>query len=102
MISRREKKLRETMDFFFTGLEDDQLKEILLAIALEKSQEEKDALVEEMRRQNEIDYNHYIERYELVVHDIEKKSDTILDGEREPNKLDQGQQSSTLVNSNNE
>jgi hypothetical protein len=55
METRREKRIRESIEMMFKGMDDDFLKEVLIATALNKSEEEKDAIVEAYKRQREED-----------------------------------------------
>lgn len=102
ILSIREKKIRESLDMLFSGLDDETLKSVMLYTALGKSEEEKDALCEMIKRKNEEDAK-YLEKFELtdasqllskpmiIINgeiDTEKKeSDTIIDndGQKESN-----------------
>lgn len=64
-LSIREKKIRESLDVLFSGLDDETLKSVLLYTALGKSEEEKDELCERIRRKNEEDAK-YLEKFELT------------------------------------
>lgn len=66
ILSIREKKIKESLDIFFKGVDDDVLKTVMLYTALGKSEEEKDAICEVLRKKREDDMK-YIEQFEIVV-----------------------------------
>jgi len=66
VLSIREKKIREQVDNFFRGVDDDILKTIVLYTALGKSEEEKDAMCEVLRKKKEEDAK-YAEQFEIVL-----------------------------------
>lgn len=53
--TRREKKIRESIEFMFKGLDDDVLKTVMLYTALAKSDEEKEKAIEKLKRLREED-----------------------------------------------
>lgn len=67
MFSHREKKIRETLELMFSGMDDDVLKTVILATSLGKSEEEKDAICEEIRKKNEEDAQFFTEKYEIEL-----------------------------------
>lgn len=67
MLSKHQKKIAKSIDVLFDGLEDDSLKEIMLACALNKTQEEKDAICEQIRLKNEADYKEKLAHFEIKV-----------------------------------
>ena len=67
MLSQREKKIREAVDFMFQGMDDDVLKTVILYTSLGKSEEEKDKICEAIRQKNEEDLKYYTEKFEIVV-----------------------------------
>lgn len=67
MLSLREKNIRASVDLMFQGLDDDVLKNIILYTALEKSEEEKDKLCEEIKKAKEEDLKYYYEKFEVKV-----------------------------------
>lgn len=66
MLSKREKQIRQSIDTLFTGLDDDALKQVMLACALGYSEEEKDKICEELRRVNEENFKDLTSRYQLT------------------------------------
>jgi hypothetical protein len=46
MLSRREKGIIKSIDLMFQGMEDDELKEIVLATSLQKADTEKERIIE--------------------------------------------------------
>ena len=120
MLSKRhEQKIIRSIDTLFHGLEDDTLKEIMLACALNKSQEEKDAICEELRLRNQREYEERLAYFEIQANaenpngaiELTQESRVIIteepkqeqDGEDNihgaPN---QGLESSTHINPDNE
>lgn len=78
--SRREKKIRQSVELLFTGLDDDTLKSIMLAVALEKSEEEKEELCKRIREKNEEDAKYY-EQFQLKsVDETMAKPAVMVDG----------------------
>ncbi len=77
MLSKKEQKITKSVEFMFQGLEDDPLKEIILAIALNKTQEEKDAIAEQIRLKNEEDYAERLKLFEVKC-DIENPTASSL------------------------
>jgi hypothetical protein len=67
MLSKKEQSIRKSVDLMFKGLDDDTLKEVILAIALNKTQEEKDAIAEQIRLKNEADYAEKMKMFEIEV-----------------------------------
>lgn len=65
-LSIKEKKIRDSIDLMFTGLDDDVLKTIILYNALGKSEEEKDAVCEQIRKKKEEDLE-YIRSFEIEI-----------------------------------
>ena len=51
----------------FRGLDDDVLKECVLATALGKSEEQKDRIIEELKRKHEEDRKLYEERFQIEI-----------------------------------
>lgn len=64
MLSNREKNIVKSIELMFQGMEQDDLKEVMLAIALKKSEEEKDRIAEEIKRKKEQDLEYIALRYE--------------------------------------
>lgn len=67
MLSHREKKIRESIDLMFKGLDDDVLKTVILYTALGKSEEEKDAICEEIKRKKEEDMEFFNKKFEIEL-----------------------------------
>lgn len=67
MFSHREKKIRETLELMFAGMDDDVLKTVILATSLGKSEEEKDAICEEIRKKQEEDAKFFTEKFEIEL-----------------------------------
>lgn len=67
MLSLREKKIKESVELMFQGLDDDVLKTVVMYSALCKSEEEKDAICEEIRKKNEEDLAYFTQRYEIEI-----------------------------------
>jgi len=63
MLSHREKKIRESIDLMFQGLDDEVLKTVILYTALGKSEEEKDAICEEIKRKQQEDMEFYNRKF---------------------------------------
>lgn len=67
MLSLKEKNIRASVDLMFQGLDDDVLKNIILYTALEKSEEEKDKLCEEIKKAKEQDMEYFNQKFEIIV-----------------------------------
>jgi hypothetical protein len=67
MLSRREKSIKASIDLMFKGLDHDELKEIILATALEKSEEEKEELVENIKKKQKQDLEYINEKFEIII-----------------------------------
>jgi len=67
MLSHREKKIRESIDLMFQGLDDEVLKTVILYTALGKSEEEKDAMCEEIKRKQREDMEFYTRKFEVEI-----------------------------------
>lgn len=65
MESRREKAIKQSIELMFTGMEHDELKHIMLAVALNKTDEEKDAICEQIRKTKEKDLEDMLARYTI-------------------------------------
>ena len=66
ILSIREKKIKESLETLFAGLDDDVLKTVMLYTALGKSEEEKDAICEQIRKKKEADME-YIQKFEITI-----------------------------------
>ena len=67
MLSHREKKIRESIDLMFQGLDDDVLKTVILYTALGKSEEEKDAMCELIKKKQQEDMEFYNKKFEIEI-----------------------------------
>ena len=67
MLSHREKKIRESIDLMFQGLDDEVLKTVILYTALGKTEEEKDAMCEEIKRKQQEDMEFYNRKFEIEI-----------------------------------
>jgi hypothetical protein len=67
MLSKREKQIRQSIDTLFTGLDDEALKQIMLACALGYSEEEKEKICEDLRKVNEENLQEITSRYQLTA-----------------------------------
>ena len=65
MLSRREKSIIQSVELMFQGMDDDALKEIILATALQKSEEEKERIIEDIKKKKEEDMKYFNEKFEL-------------------------------------
>jgi hypothetical protein len=67
MFSHREKKIRESLELMFSGMDDDILKTVLLCTSLGKSEEEKDAICADIKRKQEEDNQFYTQKFEIEI-----------------------------------
>lgn len=67
MLSKREKNIIRTIDMMFKGLEDDALKEIVLATALEKPEREKEKIIQNINKKNSEDLAYIKEKFEIEI-----------------------------------
>lgn len=67
MLSHREKKIRESIDAMFQGLDDEVLKTVILYTALGKSEEEKDAMCELIKKKQQEDMEFYTKKFEIEI-----------------------------------
>jgi hypothetical protein len=67
MLSNREKKIRQSIELMFSGLDDDVLKTVMLYTALGKTEAEKDAMCEEIKRKQEEDMQYYNSKFEIEL-----------------------------------
>jgi replication-associated recombination protein RarA len=86
MLSQRERNITKSIEFMFQNMEHDDLKQVMLAVALNKSQEEKDRIAEELKQQKEKDLEYIKSRYEnedaqsvlgevkIIVHEQEEQN----------------------------
>jgi hypothetical protein len=71
MLSQREKNIIRSIDMMFSGMDDDVLKEVLLATALQKPEEEKEKLAEAIKRKQQIDLQDIEQKYEIKIDNTE-------------------------------
>jgi len=71
MLSQREKNIIRSIDMMFSGMDDDVLKEVLLATALQKPEEEKEKLAEAIKRKQQLDLQDIEEKYEIKIDNTE-------------------------------
>ena len=67
MESLREKNIKESIELMFKGLDDDVLKTVMLYTALCKSEEEKDAVCEQIKKAKEEDMKYFNEKFEICI-----------------------------------
>lgn len=65
MLSQRKKNIEKSIEIMFAGLEQEDLKQVMLAIALDKSEEEKEEIAERIRKEKEADLAYIQSRFEL-------------------------------------
>jgi hypothetical protein len=101
MLSQREKNIIRSIDMMFKGMDDDVLKEVILATSLQKPEEEKEKLVESIRKKQEIDLQDIEQRYQIKIDNteplkmldlfkayIEQNKDVVEEIEREADKAE--------------
>lgn len=66
MLSIREKNIIASIDLMFKGMDNPELKAVMLACALGKTEEEKDRICEEIRKKKEDDHRYYTDKFEVV------------------------------------
>lgn len=71
MLSQREKNIIRSIDMMFSGMDDDVLKEVILASALQKPEEQKEELVEAIKRKQQIDLQDIEQKYEIKIDNTE-------------------------------
>lgn len=67
MLSQKEKSIMKGVDLLFQGMEDDALKEIVLANALQKSEDEKEYILEIIRQKKTDDVKYINEKFEIEI-----------------------------------
>ena len=63
----REKSVRNNIELMFTGMDDDVLKECMLATALIKSEEEKDLIIEQLKFKKQEDEKYFKSKFEIEI-----------------------------------
>lgn len=63
METRREKAIKNSVELMFSGVDQEDLKAVILAIALNKSEEERDNIAEQIRIAKEKDLADIMQRY---------------------------------------
>jgi hypothetical protein len=66
ILSIREKKIKDSLEMLFSGMDDEVLKTVILYTALGKSDEEKDAVCEQIRKKKDEDLE-YINSFEIEI-----------------------------------
>lgn len=86
-MSRREKQIHESVELMFHGMNDDALKEIILACALGKSEDEKEAICEKIRQQNaeEEERAKLMIPLEHIIEEEKKEADNVKESHEENN-----------------
>ena len=67
LLTQREKNMIRSIDLMFQGMDDDVLKEVILATALQKPEEEKEKIVEAIKRKQKIDLQEISEKFEITI-----------------------------------
>ena len=71
MLSRREKNIIKSIDLMFQGMDDDELKEIILATSLQKADLEKERIVEIINKKKEDNAKYFNEKFEIEINNKE-------------------------------
>jgi len=71
MLSRREKSIIKSIDLMFQGMDDDELKEIVLASSLQKADTEKERIIEIINKKKEEDLKYINEKFEIEINNKE-------------------------------
>lgn len=71
MLSRREKNIIKSIDLMFQGMDDDELKEIVLATSLQKADVEKERIIELINKKKEEDIKYINEKFEIEINNKE-------------------------------
>ena len=71
MLSRREKNIIKSIDLMFQGMDDDELKEIILATSLQKADLEKERIVEIINKKKEDNAKYFNEKFEIETNNKE-------------------------------
>jgi hypothetical protein len=81
MMSKREKQIRQSIDTMFSGLDDDVLKQVILACSLGYSEEEKDRICDELRRINEQNLQDSYNKFQLsAIESMPVETKVIING----------------------
>jgi len=70
-LSQREKQILRSIDLMFQGMDDDALKEIILATTLNKSEEAKQHIIENIKRKNDEDLKYINEKFQIEINSEE-------------------------------
>jgi len=96
MISRREKQLRQSIDTLFHGLDDDVLKQVMLACSLGYTEEEKDRICADIRRVNEENLRNITGSFQLSADEsIPVETKVIIEGDVDLSGILQNEKQST-------
>lgn len=71
LLSQREKNIIRSIDMMFKGLDDDVLKEVILATALQKPEEEKEKIIEAINRKQNTDLKEINEKFQITIDNTE-------------------------------
>jgi hypothetical protein len=71
MLSRREKSIIKGIDLMFQGMDDDELKEIILASSLQKADEEKERIIDLINKKKQEDLKDINEKFEIEINNKE-------------------------------
>jgi hypothetical protein len=67
LLTQREKNIIKSIDIMFQGMDDEVLKEVILATALQKSEEEKEKIIEAIKKKQEQDLKDIKEKFEIEI-----------------------------------
>jgi hypothetical protein len=71
LLSQREKNMIRSIDLMFKGLDDDVLKEVILATALQKSEEEKEKIIEAIKTKHKQDLQDIEDKFQIRIDNTE-------------------------------
>jgi hypothetical protein len=71
LLTQREKNMIRSIDLMFQGLDDDVLKEVILATALQKPEEEKEKIIEAIKRKQNADLQEINEKFQITIDNTE-------------------------------
>jgi hypothetical protein len=71
MLSHREKNILRSIDMMFRGMDDEVLKEVILATSLQKSEEEKERIIDIIKEKQKEDMKYFNEKFEIEINNTE-------------------------------
>lgn len=71
MLSHREKNIIRSIDLMFQGMDDDVLKEVILATSLQKSEEEKERILEIIKEKKREDTKYFEDKFQIKIDNTE-------------------------------